>query len=79
MTVTCITCAHFTMKPRTGPAESHLTASDVVHAKVGMGRCKLETLTLRWTAAETELECGKHVAVTEEQAAARREWIRSKA
>jgi hypothetical protein len=78
MKVRCITCEHFTLKPRTEPAVAHLRASDIAHARVGVGRCKKETLELRWQGAETEIECTAHEQVTEEQTAARREWIRSK-
>lgn len=76
MTVRCITCQHFTMKPRKGTAAAHLTASDIAHARVGMGRCDKETLTLRWIAAGNELECDKHTPISEEQTAMRREWLR---
>lgn len=74
----CITCEHFTMKPRTGEAQAHLTASDVAHAKVGMGRCAIETIALRWISPGAPA-CEKHEAISEEQAAARREWIKGRA
>ncbi|NSX14983.1 hypothetical protein HTY52_12945 [Cupriavidus taiwanensis] len=77
MTITCINCEHFTLKPRTG-AQAHLTASDVAHARVGMGRCLKETMALRWTGADAQA-CDKHAAVSEEQAAQRREWIKGRA
>jgi hypothetical protein len=77
MTTTCITCEHFTLKPRAGEDQKHLTASDVAHARVGMGRCLKETLALRWIGAEARA-CDKHAAVTEEQAAQRREWIKGR-
>ncbi|WP_316153624.1 hypothetical protein [Cupriavidus sp. BIC8F] len=70
----CITCQHFTLKPRTSAGEAHLEASDRAHARVGMGRCLEETLALRWIGAEARA-CDKHVAVSEEQAAQRRQWI----
>jgi hypothetical protein len=78
MTTTCVTCEHFTMKPRTGEAQAHLTASDVAHAKVGMGRCAIETISLRWISPET-IACAKHAAITDEKAAGRREWIKGRA
>ncbi|WP_042886315.1 hypothetical protein [Cupriavidus necator] len=73
----CITCRHFTVKPRTAAGEAHLEASDRAHARVGMGRCLKEALTLRWIGAEVQA-CGKHAAVSEEQAAQRREWIKGR-
>ncbi|CAG2126867.1 hypothetical protein LMG31506_00212 [Cupriavidus yeoncheonensis] len=73
---TCITCQHFTLKPRAG-AQSHLTASDVAHARVGMGRCLKETLALRWIGAESSA-CDKHAPVSDKQAAQRREWIKGR-
>lgn len=77
MTTTCVTCEHFTMKPRTGEAQAHLTASDVAHAKVGMGRCAIETISLRWISPDASA-CAKHVAISEEQAAARRAWMKGR-
>ncbi|MBF6987231.1 hypothetical protein [Cupriavidus sp. IK-TO18] len=77
MTTTCITCEHFTLKPRSGEGQAHLRASDIAHARVGMGRCLLETLALRWMSGETPA-CDKHKAVAEEQAAQRREWIKGR-
>ena len=74
----CITCERFTMKPRTGEGEAHLTASDRAHAKVGMGRCLNETISLRWISAQTPA-CNKREPVTEEQEAQRREWIKGRA
>lgn len=70
---TCITCAHFTMKPRTGE-QAHLTARDVAHAKVGMGRCAIETISLRWISPEAPA-CAKHDPISKEQAGQRRDWI----
>ncbi|CAN7305000.1 hypothetical protein LJR296_001431 [Cupriavidus necator] len=77
MTTTCITCEHFTLKPRAGEGQEHLAASDRAHARVGMGRCLEEKLALRWIGGETAA-CDKHVPVTEEQAAQRREWIKGR-
>lgn len=73
----CITCEHFTAKPRAGAGQDHLTASDRAHAKVGMGRCTQETLALRWIGAESPA-CEKHAPVSEEAAAQRREWIKGR-
>lgn len=78
MTTTCITCEHFTLKPRSGEEVEHLRASDLAHARVGMGRCLKETLTQRWQAAETDRQCDMHSPVSKEQAAQRREWIKGK-
>lgn len=78
MTTTCITCEHFTLKPRSGEGVEHLRASDLAHARVGMGRCLKETLTQRWQAAETDRKCDMHSPVSEEQAAQRREWIKGR-
>ena len=76
--VRCITCQHFTLKPRAGEDE-FLRQSDRDHARVGMGRCQKDELTRRWHPAESERQCDKHAAISEAQAAARRDWIRSKA
>jgi len=73
----CITCDRFTMKPRTGEGEAHLTASDRAHARVGMGRCLNEALAMRWISGEAPA-CQKHEPVGEEKAAQRREWIKGK-
>lgn len=78
MTTTCITCEHFTMKPRAGEGQDHLTASDRAHAKVGMGRCVVDTISLRWIGPET-VACDKYRAVSEEQAAQRRNWMKGRA
>jgi len=78
MTVNCITCEHFTLKPRTGEEQELLRASDIAHARVGMGRCLKESLTQRWQAAETERHCDMHSPVPSEQAAQRREWIKGR-
>lgn len=78
MTAQCITCEHFTLKPRTGEGKEHLAASDRAHARVGMGRCVKETLALRWISAEAAA-CEKHAPVSDEQADSRREWIKGRA
>ncbi|CAG2132350.1 hypothetical protein LMG26411_00602 [Cupriavidus numazuensis] len=77
MTTTCITCDRFTLKPRSGAGQEHLTASDRAHARVGMGRCLNESLALRWIGGESPA-CEKHVPVSEEQVAQRREWIKGR-
>ncbi|UIF90889.1 hypothetical protein KAF44_32390 [Cupriavidus necator] len=79
MTVTCISCQHFTLKPRTAEGEAHYRASDVAHARIGMGRCAKETLALHWEPAEQARNCDKHAPIAADQAAARRDWIRSNA
>lgn len=77
MTQQCIACQHFTLKPRTDEGQAHLTASDVAHAKVGMGRCVIETISLRWISPEATA-CGQHKVVSEKQEAVRREWMRGR-
>ncbi|MGH8431264.1 MAG: hypothetical protein ACREUF_12755 [Solimonas sp.] len=77
MTVTCITCQRFTLKARSAEGQEHLAASDRAHARVGMGRCLDEKLALRWIGAEAPA-CDKHVPITAEQAAQRREWIKGR-
>jgi hypothetical protein len=80
MTVSCISCQHFTLKPRACEGQEHLRASDLAHAKVGMGRCLKETITVRWISAKSECERpDEYAAVSEEQAAQRREWIKGRA
>ncbi|WP_454752089.1 hypothetical protein [Cupriavidus necator] len=79
MTTTCITCEHFTLKPRSGEGVEHLRASDIAHARVGMGRCTKEAITVRWISANSECERpDDYAAVSEEQAAQRREWIKGR-
>lgn len=79
MTTTCITCEHFTLKPRAGDGQEHLRASDIAHAKVGMGRCLKETITVRWISATSACERpDDYLPVSEEQAAQRREWIKGR-
>ena len=73
MTVRCIACRKFTLKPRASMLEM-----DRGNVAIGLGRCTVEKDGNVWHSQEYERACDHHDALTYEQTDQRRALVQQR-
>lgn len=79
MTVRCVTCSAFSLRPRPSNGSNEpMREIDRKFVALGAGRCASNTQTYQWYPAEYERECGQHKAITADQVDRRRALMQAR-
>ena len=79
MTVRCVTCSEFSLRPRPSNGSNEpMREIDRKFLALGAGRCAFNTKTNQWYPAEYERECGRHKAIPADQVDKRRALLKDR-
>jgi hypothetical protein len=75
-TVRCITCQHFTLRPRAADGRNEsMREMDRKYITMGMGRCAHTRESYIWHSGECPRTCTRYAPIGADQAQARRDLV----